>query len=324
MKNNLISIIVPVYNVDKYLDECIKSIINQTYENLEVILIDDGSTDDSGKICDKWKANDKRIKVIHKKNGGVSSARNLGLENANGEYIGFVDGDDTISDNMFEILYNNMIKNDADISMCNYNIVRNGNITYHKHNIENDLLIIEDKNTFYDLLNRDYYKGYLWNKLFKKNIIKYNKFDEEIHMCEDLLFVAQIAKRCNRYCFDNRRLYNYLIHNGSAYNSKINEKHLTVVDAYSKINNIVRSEAKEKVYYEYLNSEFLWLNDICKNYTFKDNKTKLKYKELNASLYKKVIKSKYTKNHRLENYIRYNFYFIYKVAKTIKNKLEEK
>lgn len=121
----LISIIVPVYNVEQYLDDCLISIINQTYKNLEIILIDDGSTDKSGKICDEYAKKDSRIIVIHKENGGVSSARNAGLRIAKGAYIGFVDPDDWIAEDMYEVLYSNAKKYDADVSVCKYKIVKN-------------------------------------------------------------------------------------------------------------------------------------------------------------------------------------------------------
>ena len=108
--NKLISIIIPVYNVEKYLEDCLNSVVNQTYKNLEIILIDDGSTDNSGKICDLYAKKDNRIVVIHKENAGVSSARNVGLKIAKGLYIGFVDPDDYIAEDMYEILYQNIIK----------------------------------------------------------------------------------------------------------------------------------------------------------------------------------------------------------------------
>ena len=104
MSNVMLSIIVPVYNVEKYIGKCIESIVNQTYKDLEIILVDDGSTDNSGKICDEWARKDKRIKVIHKKNGGLSDARNAGLDICTGDYIGFVDSDDYIELNMYEDL----------------------------------------------------------------------------------------------------------------------------------------------------------------------------------------------------------------------------
>ena len=118
----LISVIVPIYKVEKYLNKCVKSIINQTYKNLEIILVDDGSPDNCGKICDKLAERDDRIRIIHKKNGGLSSARNAGIEIANGEYIGFVDSDDYIDNDMFETLYNNIKDNNADLSIIGYQI----------------------------------------------------------------------------------------------------------------------------------------------------------------------------------------------------------
>ena len=120
-KKPLISVIVPVYNVESYLKVCVDSILAQTYENLEIILVDDGSKDSSGKMCDEYAEKDARIKVVHKKNGGVSSARNKGLDVASGEYIGFVDSDDSTKPNMFEILYKNMVTSDADVSVCKAN-----------------------------------------------------------------------------------------------------------------------------------------------------------------------------------------------------------
>lgn len=118
--NDLISIIVPVYNVEKYLNKCIDSIINQTYKNIEIILVDDGSTDNSGKICDEYLLRDSRIKVIHKNNGGLSSARNEGINISSGEYIGFVDSDDWVEPNMYEEMYKKILYSNADIVDCGY------------------------------------------------------------------------------------------------------------------------------------------------------------------------------------------------------------
>ena len=118
--NELISIIIPIYNVEKYLHCCINSVIRQTYKNLEIILIDDGSPDNCGKICDEYAKKDNRIKVIHKENGGLSSARNAGLDIAKGEYISFVDSDDYVAENFIEKLYKLCKENDADIAECDF------------------------------------------------------------------------------------------------------------------------------------------------------------------------------------------------------------
>ena len=116
--NNLISVIIPVYNVENYLDECIQSVLQQTYKNLEIILVDDGSTDNSGVICDEYKDKDTRITVLHQKNGGISKARNVGIEYAHGEYIGFVDSDDFIHPQMYELLYAAIHKEQTDVAPC--------------------------------------------------------------------------------------------------------------------------------------------------------------------------------------------------------------
>ncbi|MBU3848951.1 MAG: glycosyltransferase [Candidatus Treponema excrementipullorum] len=121
---NLISVIVPVYNVELLLDRCVSSITNQTFTNLEIILVDDGSTDGSGMICDLWSDKDTRVKVIHKKNGGLASARNAGLVLASGNYISFVDSDDWISPEMLRILYEKINLNNADIAVCNYYVAK--------------------------------------------------------------------------------------------------------------------------------------------------------------------------------------------------------
>ena len=113
-----ISIIVPVYNVEKYLEKCVRSILAQTFTDFELILVDDGSPDSSGAMCDQFAEQDQRVKVIHKENGGLSDARNAGIEIATGEYLGFVDSDDYIADDMYELLYTNIVKEDADLSIC--------------------------------------------------------------------------------------------------------------------------------------------------------------------------------------------------------------
>ena len=123
LTRELISVIVPVYNVEQYLKKCVDSIVNQTYKNLEIILVDDGATDSSGEICDELEKLDNRIKVYHKENGGLSDARNYGVERATGSYVGFVDSDDYIDAEMYEKLYDAITKEAADVAECNLKIV---------------------------------------------------------------------------------------------------------------------------------------------------------------------------------------------------------
>ena len=129
MNNPLISIIVPIYNVEVYIRNCVDSILGQSYENIEIILVDDGSPDNCGDICDEYGSKDKRIKVIHKKNGGLSSARNAGIDIATGDYLGFIDSDDWIESDMYESLYTALTSHKADISVCGRYIVEGSRIT---------------------------------------------------------------------------------------------------------------------------------------------------------------------------------------------------
>lgn len=218
--NKLISIIVPVYNMEKYIDKCINSIINQTYKNIEIIIVDDGSTDKSSKMIDKYKKIDKRIKVYHKKNGGLSDARNYGLEKATGEYIGFVDSDDYIENNMYEILYNNLIKYKADISVVNYNLVYEKDFNYKKNvkEISDRLIILNKIETIKLLFDDNKFGNFAWNKLYKRELFNNIKYPIGRNM-EDLGTTYKIIDKCNRIVYDPIPLYNYLQRNNSIVNT---------------------------------------------------------------------------------------------------------
>lgn len=209
-----ISVIVPIYKVERYLNRCIKSIVNQTYSNLEIILVDDGSPDRCGFICDKWMATDKRIKVIHKKNGGLSSARNKGIELSTGKYIMFIDSDDYIKNNMVEVLYNNLIETDADISICDF--IRCRKNKRHYNNYTNKRFVIDD-NKKYKMLERNEYNVVSvvqWNKLFKKEIFKNIKYPVgKIH--EDEAVIAQEFYNAKRISYILKPLYYYRMRDDS-------------------------------------------------------------------------------------------------------------
>ena len=162
--NDLISIIVPVYKVEKYLRRCIDSILAQTYQNIEVLLVDDGSPDNSGAICDEYADKDSHVRVFHKPNGGVSSARNLGLMEAKGQYIGFVDADDYIDKTMYEVLLDNLLQEQADISICSYN-QEDKNGVFHKHWPREDYLTITGDRQIECLISNQYYTCSCWDRL---------------------------------------------------------------------------------------------------------------------------------------------------------------
>lgn len=191
MYNDLISIIVPIYNVEKYLRRCVISLINQTYENIEIILIDDGSTDLSRLICDEMKEIDKRIKVIHKRNGGLSDARNVGINYAKGKYYSFVDSDDYITNGTIKNLYESMRKYDCDISICNMVQFNDNNETFSFYEPTKQLKIYEGNEKFKTLNQPS-----VCNKLFKSILFEniqfpIGKYYEDTYIYHELLYKAK-------------------------------------------------------------------------------------------------------------------------------------
>lgn len=226
----LISVIVPVYNVEKYLEKCVDSIINQSYHNLEIILVDDGSTDNCPVLCDKYKKKDDRIIVIHQKNGGLSAARNAGLDIAKGEYIGFIDSDDYISIDMYEKLLLAIKKCKADMGICNY-IRVNELGTFGKQSS-----ITAGKTTGIQVLTHDLLNNFAswviaWNKLYKRNLfykIRYpiGKLNEDSFIIHKLLYETNTIACINDIC------YFYLQRNNSIMNLSPNIKKLDDTEAY--------------------------------------------------------------------------------------------
>lgn len=204
--NDLISIIVPIYNAEKYLPRCIQSILNQTYKNIEVILVDDGSHDKCSEICDEFAKNDKRVKVIHKRNGGISSARNAGLDIAEGKYIGFVDNDDYIEPHMYEKLLKVLIKSNTDFAMCDYfNVDESGNILnlpgvqYNKNEVI----------TFEKIQSKSGYNNYnilVWNKLFKSYMFEKVRFPDG-KLSEDYFIAPKLYHERTSVCIKDKLYY---------------------------------------------------------------------------------------------------------------------
>lgn len=214
MEKHLISIIVPIYNAEKYLKKCVNSIITQTYKNIEIILVDDGSTDFSPRICDEFAELDNRIVVIHKKNEGVSVARNFGLDIAKGDYIGFVDSDDYIDPDMYRILFERILEDNSDMACCNYLQVGEDNKPY-----PNQELPLKDEcvNALEAMQYFIKYGGYYvvpCNKLYKKKIYQNLRFPVGKRM-EDLAIIHEIVFQCKKISHINKPLYYYLRNNES-------------------------------------------------------------------------------------------------------------
>lgn len=208
-----VSIIVPVYNVEKYIEKCVNSICQQDYENLQVILIDDGSKDNSGRICDKFSEIDSRIVVLHQNNSGVSVARNNGLDVAEGKYIGFVDSDDYLEKDYISTLVQEMEK--YDLSICGFYEDIDDNIIIRTSGNKRQL---GQREAMTVLFKENGYRGYLWNKLFVRDIIEQDKlrFDIEISVWEDVLFVFEYLCKCKNVYYNPFPKYHYVYREGSA------------------------------------------------------------------------------------------------------------
>ncbi len=209
----LISVIIPVYNTGKFLCKCVDSVIHQSYQNLEIILVDDGSTDDGPSICNEYINFDTRIAVIHKKNGGVSSARNTGIDKAHGEYLCFIDSDDYIDQYMLEKLYHTASEHNADITFCNYNDVYDAEYLgrkYESMEIKRGVISSVEAIGQLDLVPFIV----VWNKLYKKRVFKNIRYPEG-YFYEDEIVIHRLYGECEKIAVIPDRLYFYRHHNGS-------------------------------------------------------------------------------------------------------------
>ena len=259
-----LSIIVPIYNVEKYLSRCIESILNQTFKDFELILVNDGSTDNCKEICEKYKRMDSRIIVANKKNGGLSSARNLGIDISKGDYIGFVDSDDFIDVHMYEILLNTINSYDSDIVICDYYKVNEYDIKkYEKMKSNNKDIKIENINNIdaiERIITRDIKIVVAWNKIYKRSLFDNLRYKEGV-ICEDEFLAHRIFYKCNKVSIINQKLYYYIQRKGSIINSPFSPKDFDKIYAIKdrvdflnekKITNLI--DKAEKSFMDY----FVW------------------------------------------------------------------
>ena len=207
--SKLVSIIVAIYNVEMYLEKCIESIMVQSYKNLEIILINDGSTDNSLEICKRYALKDNRIILINKENGGVSRARNVGLNIAKGDYISFVDGDDYICKDMIKKMVENIEKNNFDMSICGYRIFSDESSKTKISDSSEKNIIMNSDEVLKKIFNSNEINGFLWNKLFRKSIFEKIRLPEDMNVCEDLYIVCKILTNNLNIYYTSMPLYNY-------------------------------------------------------------------------------------------------------------------
>lgn len=218
--DKFVSIIVPVYNVGKYIDECVNSLVQQSYENIDVILINDGSKDNSGERCDAWAEKDSRVRVIHKANGGAASARNAGLDTATGKWICFVDGDDTVEVDYVKSLVDTAVSADSDASVCGFSyLYRNGKKQCPA--VENEIVL--DRDGYMLRFLNDWTASLLWNKIFSRESIGEIRMDEG-HKVDDEFFTYRVCMNCKRVSIIPDCMYNYRIRSSSVMQDTSPEK----------------------------------------------------------------------------------------------------
>ncbi|WP_455630999.1 glycosyltransferase family 2 protein [Megamonas sp.] len=260
----MISIIVPVYNVEKYLPKCIESITNQTYTDLEILLIDDGSTDNSGKICDNYAQKDKRIKVIHKKNGGPSLARNIGLDLFQGEYVSFIDSDDYIAPSMYNKMYHIFQKyTDVDIVSCNYNHIINNKKPVPFFNLSKDEHITDKNILIEKIFQYQNYDMIIFNKLYKRKIWQHIRFPSNMHLAEDLSVLYPTLQFANHFYCIKDTLYNKIQRKEGLTNS---------IKIEDYINNVIAHEVFLKQVKQNNNLDYNRIYKVCSDNLFRHYK----------------------------------------------------
>ncbi len=229
--SNLVSIIVPVYKVENYLNKCIESLVSQTYRNLEIILVDDGSPDSCPEICDNWAKNDSRIKVIHKPNGGLSDARNAGMRVATGDFIAFIDSDDYISSEFIAQLYDAMLRENSDIVECEVVRFNEGEIP-KLNNAELAVKTFTTEKAISNLMLENDFHQHVWNKLYKSDIALFVPF-EVGKLNEDEFWTYQVFGNAKKVTKINLPMYFYLQRASSIMGTSYNIKRLDALEAKS-------------------------------------------------------------------------------------------
>ena len=285
---DLVSVIIPVYNTEKYLDRCLSSIVNGIYKNIEIIIVDDKSKDNSLNVCKKWSKKDSRIVLINKdKNTGASDSRNKGLDIAKGKYVLFVDSDDYIEDNMIEELVNNIKENKSDLSMCGINVFDENNKKAEPCNFPKSM----DKIKFFKKIIVEKYNT-IWNKLFIREKIGKIRFDITAHINEDSAFLCEYVdkiSKTSKVSFVNKNLYNYNNANANSVTHGNSEKYITGIKTYYTINKILEKYNLEERF-------FIQADSVC-NLTLHKHKIG---KDFDYREYDKIIKE-YMDNGLLRN-----------------------
>lgn len=277
---NRVSIIVPVYNTSKYLKKCLNSLIEQTYENIEIIVVDDGSKDNSLEIAKEIAKKDNRIKIYSKENGGLSSARNYGIQKSSGKYIGFIDSDDYASKNMFSTLIEMLEDNNAQIAVCGWYLVENDII--RECNFKSERKVLTSEQAMDMLLNHVSFDNFACNKLFDKNLFENIKFPEGKFL-EDLYTIYKLINKSDKIVVDSTPLYYYVLHENSITSNLNKEVNIETFDAFENRKNdllIMYPKLSNKIKSNYFTA--------CKTYFITSINSKTKHKDFERKMIRQM------------------------------------
>ena len=288
---DLITVVVPVYKVEKYIDRCVTSIINQSYKNLEIILVDDGSPDNCGKICDDYAKKDERIKVIHKENGGLSDARNAGINIAKGKYITFIDSDDYIKYDYVEFLYNLILKNNVKVSICSHTVLYDTGLRIDKETEE--FSVLDAKTTIKRILYGDSIDISAWAKMYETTLFDDIKYPKG-RLFEDSAITCKILSNCEKIAIGSKSKYFYMIRSDSITNENFNVKKMDLITSTKEMGEYIlkkypdlENAVNRRIMYAYLST----LSQLAssKEKHLKEQKEMMEYISRNR---KKVLKDK--------------------------------
>lgn len=321
MEEELISVILPIYNVEKYLEKCLKSVINQTYKNLEIILVDDGSKDNSPQICDEYAVKDKRIVVIHKSNGGLSDARNAGIEIAKGKYMTLIDSDDYVEKDYVQFLYQLIKENNAEMSICSHTVLYTNGTRIEKETGEH--LVLDPKTTLEKILYDEGIDLSAWAKMYKKELFDNVKYPKG-RIFEDAATTYLLIDECKKIVLGSESKYYYIIRDNSITTKGFSPKKMQLIDSTQEMCDYVKNKypdlekaADRRLMYAYLATLSQLAN--CKDKYPEEQKKLMEYIKQNR---KKALKDKRIKKRdRIALYstiFGFSFYkFVWKLYKKL-------
>lgn len=317
---NIVSIVVPVYNAEKSLKKCVNLIQHQTYRNIEIILVDDGSTDKSGVVCDALKNSDKRIKVIHTDNAGVSSARNDGIKISTGKYITFVDSDDYIEKNMIEVMINQIINNNADICICgNSDVDEKGNIiNFTSLDANSKIFKMDNISALKCMLDEKPYNGVCWGKLYKRSLFNDLYFNRKIRIAEDLEVLYKVFYKAKQVVYIPDALYNYSINTTSVTHDLLSDKWLDEINVCDEIVKFSEEHCQEIS--DYAKKRYIRINFTLAERIFEHNYNMISLKEIKSNLKKYKLNNKniLNKNFKIKIFLIEYIPFVLKIYYKLK------